>query len=73
MKISDPEKDPQYDMRSKDYWRKLKPLATNFRQRCKSGLKGGTHYAIDELLFKFKGRSQHTVQIDSKAAGRDYK
>jgi hypothetical protein len=61
MKVSDPMKEDQYDMQGKDYWRKVDPLTTRFRGRCRQGFKGGTHFFIDEELQKCYGRSQHTV------------
>jgi Transposase IS4 len=73
LKVSDPITDLEFDMQGKDYWRKMDPLATRFRARCQSGFKGGTHFAIDEKLKKFTGKSQHTLQIDLKAAGKAYK
>jgi hypothetical protein len=33
----------------------------------------GRDIAINEHLIKCKGRSKHTLQIPSKAAGKDYK
>jgi hypothetical protein len=73
MKVSDPMKEGQYDMQSKDYWRKVDPLITRFRERCRAGFKEGTHFVIDEELCKYHGRSYHTIQIDSKAARKGYK
>jgi hypothetical protein len=51
----------------------MDPLATRFRARCQSGFRENTHFAINEELKKFRGRSQHTLQMDMKAARIDYK
>jgi hypothetical protein len=60
-------------MQGKNYWRKVNPFATRFRARYQLGFRGGTHFAIDEELKKFKDRSQHTLQMDMKAARIGYK
>jgi hypothetical protein len=60
-------------MQVKDWWKKVDPLVTRFRDRAKEALTPGRDVAIDEILVEVKGRSKHTLQIPSKAAGRGYK
>jgi hypothetical protein len=61
------------DMHAQDWWKKVNPLVTNFRNRSREALIPGRDVAIDELLIEAKGRSKHTLQIPSKAAGKGYK
>jgi hypothetical protein len=37
MKVSDLTKEDEYDLRGKDYWRKVDLLATRFRERYRAG------------------------------------
>jgi hypothetical protein len=73
LKVSDPITEAEFDMQGKDYWRKVDSLVTRFHARYQSGFREGTHFAIDEKLKKFRGRSQHTLQMDMKAARIGYK
>jgi hypothetical protein len=47
-------------------------LIFKFRERCKKAVLNIFYCSIDELE-KFKERSKYIFQIDTKAAGRDYK
>src|SRR5450755_65691 len=61
------------EMHAKDWWKKIDPLITNFRNRAMEAFTPERDIAINELLIEAKGRSQHTLQIPSKAAGKGYK
>ena len=61
------------EMHAKDWWKKVDPLVTNFRNRAMEAFTPGRDIAIDELFIEAKGRSQHTLQILFKAAGKGYK
>jgi hypothetical protein len=61
------------NMQSEDWWKKVDPLCTNFRNRSMEVIQPGRDIAIDEHLIKCLGRSKHTLQIPSKAAGKGYK
>ncbi len=60
---------------SDDQWyKKVEPLATHFRKATTSNVyELPQNLSIDEQLVKFKGRSKHTIQMNSKAAGEGYK
>ena len=72
-KVSDLDEEAKFNVIGKDWWRKVAPLTFRFRDRCKKAVLSATHCSIDELLEKFEGRSKHTLQIDTKAAGKGYK
>jgi hypothetical protein len=61
------------DMQGDDWWKKVDPLCTNFRIRSQEAIQPGRDVALDELLIECHGRSKHTLQIPSKAAGKGYK
>jgi hypothetical protein len=73
LKISNPSDDEKIDTRGPDWWKKLEPLATSFRKASKKYWIPGSHLSVDEQLILFRGRSCHTMQIATKAAGVGFK
>ena len=73
LKISAPIVNQKLDTRGPDWWKKLEPLATEFRIASKKWWIPGSHVSVHEQLVKFKGRSCHIMQIASKAAGVGFK
>ena len=73
LKISNPDEDEIIDTRGPDWWKKLEPLATDFRKASKKYWIPGSHVSVDEQLILFRGRSCHTMQIATKAAGVGFK
>ncbi|ERF72396.1 hypothetical protein EPUS_07558 [Endocarpon pusillum Z07020] len=56
------------------WYKKVEPLATHFRKATTPNMyELPQNLSIDEQLVKFKGRSKHTIQMNSKAAGKGYK
>ena len=45
----------------------------HIRQVSRSSISPGKHVSIDEQLVLFKGRSKHTIMINSKEAGQGFK
>jgi hypothetical protein len=72
-KVSDLHEEDSLDMQAKDWWKKVDPLVTLFRDRAREALTPGYACSIDEILVECKGRSGHTLQIPSKSAGKGYK
>ena len=74
LKISHPiEMDQNLDSRGSDWWKKLDPLMTEFRNASKKYWILGSHVSVDEQLIGFKGRCIHAMQLACKAAGRGFK
>jgi hypothetical protein len=71
--MSEPYEKINFDIKGKDWWRKVTSLIFRFRERCKKAILSAIYYSIDELLEKFEERLKHTLQIDTKAAEKDYK
>jgi hypothetical protein len=61
------------DMQGEDWWKKVNPLCTNFRNRNMEAIQSGRDVALDKILIKCHGRSKHILQIPSKIAGKGYK
>ena len=61
------------DVQNLDWWKKLEPLATDFRQASLKYYQPGRIISIDEQLIKVEGGSRHTLQITSKQAGKGFK
>ena len=56
------------------YWPdKLEPLLTDFLKASRRHLTPGRDVSVDEQLEGFRGRSLHTLTIDSKQAGTGFK
>ena len=56
------------------WYKKVEPLATRFRRATTPDVyELPQNLSIDEQLVKFKGRSKHTIQMNSKAADEGYK
>jgi Transposase IS4 len=56
-----------------EFWHKVDPLVSSFRQRCRANLQPGSIFAIDEQLRCNKGRWKHALQISSKADSKGVK
>ena len=69
LKISNPIEDEKVNTRGPDWWKKLEPLITEFRVNSQRYWTPSSHVSVDEQLIMFKGRSCHTIQIATKAAG----
>ena len=61
LKISNPDEDEIIDTRGPDWWKKLEPLATDFRKVSKKYWIPGSHVSVEEQLILFRGRSCHTM------------
>jgi hypothetical protein len=61
------------NLKDSDFWRKVDPLVSSFRDRCKANLRPGTTFAIDEQLRRNRGRWKHALQISSKAESKGVK
>lgn len=71
LKISDHTE--QLNSQGPDWWKKLEPLASDFRKAAKKFWISRSHLSIDEQLILFRGRCRHTIQIASKTAGIGFK
>ena len=71
LKIPNPNE--TFDTQGPDWWKKLEPLVIEFRKASQKYWIPGSHVSVDEQLILFKGRSCHTMQIASKAAGIGFK
>jgi hypothetical protein len=60
-------------LKDSEFWHKVDPLVTSFRDRCKANLRPGTTFAIDEQLRRNRGRWKHALQISSKAQSKGVK
>jgi hypothetical protein len=56
-----------------EFFDKVEPLSTVFRDNSKKLIIPGSRVSIDENLIKAKVRSKHLLQISNKAAGKGYK
>jgi hypothetical protein len=56
-----------------EFYDKVEPLSTVFRDNCKKLVIPGSTVSIDENLILAKVRSKHLLQISNKAAGKGYK
>ena len=73
LKLNNRRMEPSCMGKGADWWKKLEPLATGFREASLEYYKPGSIISIDEQLIKFKDRSRHTLQITSKQAGKGIK
>lgn len=71
LKISNPRTD--LDSKGSNWYTKIEPLYTDFVRASMASLKPGRNVSVDEQLILFKGRSRHTMQIGTKAAGVGFK
>lgn len=55
------------------WWSKVEPLASQFRNACARYYIPGSGVAIDEIMIRFFGRSQHTVKMPNKPIKEGYK
>jgi hypothetical protein len=54
------------NLKDKDFWHKVDPLVTSFRQRCRADLRPGNTFSINEQLRRNRGRWKHALQILSR-------
>ena len=73
LKLNNGRTEPSGMGKGADWWKKLEPLATGFREASLEYYEPGSIISIDEQLIKLKGRSRHTLQITSKQAGKGFK
>lgn len=58
---------------SNDWLAKIQPSFDSFSQTYVSRIRPGRNVSIDEQLILFKGRSKHTMKINSKRAEKGFK
>jgi Transposase IS4 len=64
---------PHEVVTDKEFWRKVEPLMSSFREACQLLITPSDTASIDENLVSSRHRSSHLIQIDNKAAGKGYK
>jgi hypothetical protein len=64
---------PHEVVTDKEFWRKVEPLMSSFREACQLLITLSDTASIDENLVSSRHRSSHLIQIDNKAAGKGYK
>jgi Transposase IS4 len=64
---------PNENLKEEDWFKKIEPLSRHFRTVAKQLWTPSSTISVNEVLVQSKGRSKHTLQIDSKAAGEGYK
>lgn len=65
--------DPQVTLDVKDWYQKVEPLASTLQQQFQQYYLPSTKVAIDEMVVRFCGRSQHTLKIRKKPIKQGYK
>ena len=65
--------DPGISLETRDWYLKLEPLASTLQQRFQQYYLPSTKVAIDEMVVRFCGRSQHTLKIRNKPIKEGYK
>ena len=65
--------DPRVTLDVKDWYQKVEPLASTLQQRFQQYYLPSTKVAIDEMVVRFCGRSQHTLKIRNKPIKQGYK
>ena len=73
LKINNGRTEPSRLGKGPDWWKKLEPLATDFRKASLEHCIPGSNISIDEQLVLFKGRSRHIMQITTKSAHKGFK
>jgi hypothetical protein len=61
------------DKKTKEWWYKLKPLTTNFRENCQKYYTPDSKVSIDEIMIRFFGRTNHTIKMPNKPIKQGYK
>jgi hypothetical protein len=61
------------NLKDEEFWHKVDPLVTSFRERCRVNLRPGNCFSIDEQLRRNQGRWKHALQISSKAESKGVK
>ena len=69
-KMTQKQKDSYPD---KEWWRKIEPLLTMFRNNCKAYMQPGSNVSVDEMMIRFHGRSKHTTKMPNKPIPKGYK
>ena len=65
--------DPRVALEPKDWYKKVDPLASILQKRYRCFYLPGTKVAIDEMVVRFSGRSNHTLKIRNKPVKEGYK
>ena len=52
---------------------KLEPITAILRANCKRNWIAGTHFAVDESMIPFCGRTKHKVKMKNKPIDEGYK
>jgi hypothetical protein len=83
MHISDPtpsnappnkdDSDDEIPEKSTEWWHKLEPIASEFRDLCSKHWIPGINLSIDEMMIRCFGRSKHTFKAPNKPIKEGYK
>ena len=65
--------DPRIELEVKDWYKKLDPLASVLEERFRAYYLPAIKVAIDEMVVRFCGRSQHILKIRNKPIKEGYK
>jgi hypothetical protein len=68
LKVNNPHEDE-----GDEFWHKVEPLSSSFREACQRLLILGDTFSIDENLIAARTRSGHLMEVKNKAAGKGYK
>ena len=68
LKVNNPHEDE-----GDEFWHKVEPLSSLFREACQRLLILGDTFSIDENLIAALTRSGHLMEVKNKAAGKGYK
>ena len=71
LKVSNPT--TELDSSGRDWYTKVEPLYTDFVTASRRFLVPGRNVSVDEQLILFKGRSRHSMDMGTKAAGHGFK
>jgi Transposase IS4 len=64
---------PHEDVPDQQFYAKVEPLMSSFREAAQKHILLGDNVSIDENLITADTRTGHLIQIDNKAAGKGYK
>ena len=65
--------DDETPEKSTEWWYKLEPIASEFRDLCSKYWIPGINLSIDEMMIRFFGRSKHTFKAPNKPIKEGYK
>lgn len=71
--ISNPEEDAHREADAKDWYYKLEPMASIFKDAARRYYKPGSNVSIDEIMVRCYGRSNNTYKMPSKPIKQGYK